>query len=141
MAAETPTTSNKDGRSASAPKVPKNMVTQRKALSRSKGMQLFTTAHMEIKISRRYITVLRSGSEKGARRFVRAIIIVTAAPKGAAYFSAVERNRPRIRLVSDSKMVMKDGYASTQASINVICMGINGNAPLVNRQKKDTSTE
>ena len=104
------------------------MVIQMNPLRRVKGTQLFTTAPMEIRISRRYIIVLLSSAENGAITPVSAIITVTVIPKGAAWDRAVGRKRPFIFLISDSTMDKKEGYASMQASIKVIWIGINGNA-------------
>lgn len=49
--------SKRDGRIISAPKVPSVIVTHRNALSPVKGIQLFITAAMEVRIRSRYITV------------------------------------------------------------------------------------
>ena len=105
------------------------------------GTQLFMTAVMEITISRRYITVRFSAGVKGDTRLTAAIIPAAVTPKGSALASAVFRKLPRIRRVSDSRIVTKDGHASMQASIRVIWIGINGNGTLAKMQKKDTSTE
>ena len=117
------------------------IVIQMNARSLVNGMQLLMTAAMEITIRSRYMNVRFTSGENGAARLTAAIITAAASPNGSALFSAVCRKVPRICLVSDSRIVTKDGYASMQASISVIWIGINGNGTLAKRQKKDTSTE
>lgn len=117
------------------------IVTQINARSFVNGIQLFMTAAMEITIRSRYMTVLFTSGENGAARLSAAIITAAASPNGSAFVSAVFKKLPLIYRVSDSRIVTKDGYASMQASISVIWIGINGNGTLANRQKKDTSTE
>ena len=103
------TISNSDGSNANARNVPAAIVTQINTRSILHGKQLFTTAAIEIKISSRYMTVRHCTAENGANKLVIIIITVTAMPKGAAWERAVGRNFPRIRRMSDSKIVKKDG--------------------------------
>ena len=113
-------TSKSVGKIISAHGVPSIMVIQIKPLSASNGIQLLTTANMEIPINRTYITILFSDTEKGVSRFTAPIIMLAVIPNGAAFASAVLRNLPLIRSVLLSMIVRKDGYASMHASISVI---------------------
>ncbi len=69
------------------------------------------------------------------------IIPIITSANGIAFEIAVFKKRPFTFLVSDSKIVRKDGHASIAASINVICIGINGNGILITRQKIVSKTE
>ena len=55
------------------------------------------------------MTVCLWETVKGAIRLTIMIIPVTVRPKGRAFLSAVFKKLPRILLVSDSIMVIKEG--------------------------------
>ena len=78
------------------------------------------TAVIEININDRYISVWFSEMPKGSNRLNRAITAVTARPKGKAFDNAVFKKLPDNLLVSDSAIVIKEGYASINASTSVI---------------------
>lgn len=105
---------------ARPPKVPITIVMQMKVRRPLNGIQLFTTAAMEIKISRKYMTVCRCSTVNGAMILVTATIAVTVRANGSALDNAVFKNLPRILRVSDSQMVRNDGYPSIAASSTVI---------------------
>ena len=133
--------SNSPGKIISAPNVPPTIVTQINSLNGLNGIQLLITAVMEITINVRYITVCFSVAATGRIMLIAAIITAATTPNGAAFPSEVGRNLPLILLVSDSRIVANDGYASIHASISVICIGINGNGIFMMTQSNDTSTE
>ena len=100
--------------------VPSIMVIQINPLSASNGIQLLTTASMEILISSTYMTIRFSDIEKGVSRFTALIIMLAVIPNGAAFASAVLRNLPLICSVLLSMIVRKDGYASMPASSPIV---------------------
>ena len=63
------------------------------------------------------------------------ITILSALP--AALLNTLGKKRPVILRVSASKIVINDGIASINKSINVICNGINGKAVLLITQNND----
>ena len=101
--------SNNPGRITSAPNVPHIIVTQINPRNTLNGIQLRITAVMEIIISVRYMIVCFSPDAIGRKSVVTPIITAATIPNGAAFQIAVERNLPLIRLVSDSRIVRKDG--------------------------------
>ena len=109
ISAEIGTIANSPGRIRSAKKVPKIIVTQIKTRRGSKGTQLFITAPIVIRISRKYITVWLCSTENGEKRLIPMIITVIVRPKGAAWERAVGRNFPRILRISDWNIVKNDG--------------------------------
>ena len=135
------TTSNRCGRMSSANGAPSTIVTQTNTRIFVNGTQLLITATIDAAISSANMTVRFCASPNGAMRLNAMIMPVTAIANGAALPSAVGRNRPRMRRVSDSNIVRNDGHASMQASTSVIWIGMNGNGTFKARQKNDTSTE
>ena len=100
------------------------------------GTQLLITATIDAAISSANMTVRFCVSPNGAMRLNAMIMPVTTIANGAALPSAVGRNRPRMRRVSDSNIVRNDGHASMQASTSVIWIGMNGNGTVQARQEE-----
>ena len=69
------------------------------------------------------------------------ILSIITNANGAAFRKTVCKNTPLTGLLFGSNDIKNDVYASMTKSINVICIGINGNAVLVNMQNIDNNTE
>ena len=127
-----------------ATKKPTKVVLNKNACNLLNGIQTSNTAIMLTNPISKYIIVTSApcAIPSTGPMYVRNIIFSTITiANGAAFLRTVCKNTPFTGLLLGSNDIKNEVYASITKSINVICIGINGNAVFVNIQNNDTITE